>query len=135
MRDGGGQGAAGTILGTLVLTNTARATCTVLGYPGLQLLDARRHYLATTAVRGVVPGGAAAPALVLLRPGGQAHVRYDYNHVPTGAGSAAQQCPVSGYLEVTPPDATDFLLLRAALDPCNGRIVVGPVQSGGGTTG
>src|SRR5664280_1075661 len=110
---GPGQGAAGTIYGSLALRNHSDATCTLYGYPGLQLLDAARQALATQVDRGGSDGSALSgpPTMVTLAPRQVAHVQFKYSDVPTGPDAGATQCPRSTYLEVTPPDETDFLLL------------------------
>lgn len=129
---GPGQGAAGTIYGSLALRNHSDATCTLYGYPGLQLLDAARQALASQVDRGGSAGSALSgpPTLVTLAPGQVAHVQFKYSDVPTGPDAGATQCPRSTYLEVTPPDETDFLLLGTDIGPCRGVITVSPVRAG-----
>lgn len=131
VREAGGQAAAGTVLRSLDLTDTSAAVCTLYGYPGLQLLDGRRHYLPTTVTRGNSGDQPGPLPLVTMRPGATAHFSYNYKD---DFGSDPQQCPVAGYLEVTPPDETDFLLLHEGLAPCRGQIVVGPVNPGAGAS-
>lgn len=68
------QGAAGTELVSLVLTN-AGAACTVQGYPGVSLLDGQRNQVGPAAQRYsepyspvFLPSGASASALFTVTP-------------------------------------------------------------------
>src|SRR5664280_1075662 len=90
---GPGQGAAGTIYGSLALRNHSDATCTLYGYPGLQLLDAARQALATQVDRGGSDGSALSgpPTMVTLAPRQVAHVQFKYSDVPTGPDVGAEK--------------------------------------------
>jgi hypothetical protein len=127
----GQQGAAaGTILGYVRLTNTGGVTCTLFGYIGMGLLDADKRPLPSKVVRG---GGMGSEkqlpkTLVTLAPGQVAHVQYSFGDVPVGAQT---ECPASTYVQITPPDETDFLLVTQHLAPCGGgEIGIGAVQPG-----
>jgi hypothetical protein len=128
---GGQSGAAGTILGFIQLKNTGGVTCTLYGYIGMGLLDANKHPLPSNIVRG---GGMGSEkqlpkTLVTLAPGQVAHVEYSFSDVPSGT---ATSCPTSTYVQITPPDETDYLLVTEKLGPCQGgEIGIGAVQPGG----
>ncbi len=113
------------------MSNQSPVTCTAFGYVGLQMLDARGNPLVTRAIRG----GAfefrdVAPNLVMLAPGDVASFALGYTVFPTGNQIPAVACPQSTWLEVTPPDDFDHLVIPAALDPCEGNINVSPVVAG-----
>ncbi len=127
----GQTGAAGTLTVTVGLTNTSSATCTMQGYPGMQLLGSAGTSLPTTVVRGQGhfpnPAANAAPAPVSLAPGALAHVSIQYSDVPV-AGETT--CPSSAQAEVTPPTDTAYAVMTLAIAPCDhGTVHVSPVYT------
>ncbi len=126
----GTTGAAGTNEVTVALRSTSAAACVLTGYPGLQLLGPGAANLPTTVVRkGNYPFTAMAPATVTLANGQTAYFNIGYSDVPV-AGETS--CPTSTSFEVTPPDATDHLVVAGALAPCGGgTLVVSPVFAAG----
>jgi hypothetical protein len=110
------QGAAGSIIRTYTLVNTGSATCTLYGYPGLQLLGASGQKLPTEVVR--TP---AAEATVKLAHDGAAAFVLKYADA-TGYGTAS--CPSSASLEITPPNAYHSLTVTGS---------AGAVEAFGGT--
>lgn len=122
----GSSGAAGTIETTVALKSTAPTPCTLGGYPGLQMLTAAGAGLTTTVVRkGSYSFTAMAPTTVALAPGQSVYFNIGFSDVPSGSESF---CPTSASLEVTPPNATDHLVLAATLAPCSsGTLVVSPL--------
>jgi hypothetical protein len=130
---GQGQGAAGTITGTVTVTNTGSTPCTVNGYPNLALFSGSGAPLTVTVVNGLTvsisPPADGAPAAVTLAPAGTAQFAYQFSDVPVGSETS---CPTSEAASVTMPGATtgsaNFAL---AIDPCNnGTVHVSPVYSG-----
>ncbi len=130
---GQGQGAAGTITGTVTVTNTGSTPCTVNGYPILALFSGSGAPLTVTVVNGLTvsisPPADGAPAAVTLAPAGTAQFAYQFSDVPVGSETS---CPTSEAASVTMPGATtgsaNFAL---AIDPCNnGTVHVSPVYSG-----
>jgi hypothetical protein len=122
----GSSGAAGTIETTVALKSTATTPCALAGFPGLQMLSASGSNLPTQVVRtGSYSFTAIAPTTVILAPGQSAVFNIGYSDVPVGNETS---CPTSASVEVTPPNATDHLVLTAALAPCGGgTLAVSPV--------
>jgi hypothetical protein len=104
------------------------------GYPGLQMLDAAMANLPTNVVRkGSYGFTSMPPTTVTLTNGQTALFNIGYSDVPVGGETT---CPTSAYLEVTPPDALDHLVIAAALAPCGGgTLVVSPVYAATGSNG
>jgi Protein of unknown function (DUF4232) len=124
-----GGGAAGTIQESITMTNISSGTCTMLGYPGMLLLDATNSPLTTTVVRGGATFAASAAnqpaAMVTLSPQKAAAFSLSYSDVPVGTQTS---CPTSAKSEVTPPNDTGFAVIALAIAPCNsGTIHVSPV--------
>jgi hypothetical protein len=80
----------------------------------------------TTVVRkGNYSFTSMAPTTVTLASGQSAYFNIGYSDVPVGNETS---CPTSASLEVTPPNATDHLVVIATLSPCGGgTLVVSPV--------
>jgi hypothetical protein len=131
-REGGTNGALGNVLTVYVLKNTSATTCRLFGYPGLQMLDPSHRPLPTTVTRGgAYTFPAQAPSRVILRPGGLASFSVGYTDNPTGDEPPSVQCVPSTYVEITPPDEHQPLLLASLIAPCgHGDIIVSPVVSG-----
>ena len=118
----GSSGAAGTIETTVGLRSTAATPCILGGYPGLQMLGPGGAALPTNVVRkGNYSFTSMAPTTVTLAGGQSAYFNIGYSDVPVGNETS---CPTSASLEVTPPNATDHLVVTAALSPCGGGTLV-----------
>ena len=129
----GSGGAAGTIELTIALRSSSSTPCILGGYPGLQLLAASGASLPTTVVRkGSYPFTAMPPTTVTLSTGQSADFNIGYGDVPVGNETS---CPSASSMEITPPGATDHLVLVASLAPCSGgTVVVSPVFAAGTNT-
>ena len=128
----GRSGGAGTIEFTVALQSTSATPCVLTGYPGLQMLGPTGTGLPTQVVRkGGYSFTSMAPVTVTLTDGQSAYFNIGYSDVPVGAETS---CPSSTSLEVTPPDATDHLVVPAVLSPCGGgTLVVSPVFAAAGS--
>jgi hypothetical protein len=123
----GGSAATGHRLDIYALQNTSQISCTLYGYPGMQMYGASGAALPTTVIRG----GAfefldVTPQTVTLAPGDRASFALGFTVIPTGD----QTCPESSSLLVTPPNDYTQLGIAAALNPCGGIIHVSPVVAG-----
>jgi len=94
------------------LTNTLEVSCTLFGYPGLQLLGAAANGLPTITRRG---GGYLfaddGPTAIELSPNGLAEFAVEWVHVPS---AGEKNCLEAHALAVIPPD--EFGALRAPVD-------------------
>lgn len=135
-RAGQSNGATGHIGQVITLTNTSDVTCTLHGYPGLQMLGASGQALATNVLRTPsVVVQAENPTTVTLAPRQQGSFLLGYAD-QTGYGN--RTCPASVNLEVTPPNAHDHLVIPDQIsaygpsaDQC-GTINVSPIYPGSG---
>jgi hypothetical protein len=128
----GSSGAAGTIETTIALRSTSTTSCVLGGYPGLQLVSPTGADLPTVVTRmGNYSFTAMAPTTVTLAPGQTAYFNIGYSDVPVGTET---NCPTSGSMLVTPPNAFDHLTVSAMLAPCGGgSMTVSPVFSSTGS--
>ncbi len=123
------EGAAGSRYSAIVLTNRSRRSCTIYGYGGLQLLDARGRAVPTRQERDRT----TRPALVVLRPGRSVHADLHWSAVAQPGDSQTGTCqPEPAYLLVTPPDETRSLRIRWNAGPVCGQGLVfqGPYAAG-----
>ncbi|MFL5767391.1 MAG: DUF4232 domain-containing protein [Actinomycetota bacterium] len=122
VRDNGSEGGAGTIRGAWVFTNRSDTTCSLNGYPDLQLFRNGGRPLSTTTKKNLAP----APTRVVLHPDRSATFLSSYSDVPSGS----EKCGTSRVLEITAPGATAGLFIPAKLGPCGGVIRVSAVEAG-----
>lgn len=110
------EGAAGSTIRTYTLVNTGTNTCTLYGYPGLQLLGTGGTKLTTRVVR--TP--ATEKSVKLAHDAKVAFMMQFAN--ATGYGN--ESCPTSSSLEITPPNDYHYLTLTGP---------AGTIQAFGGT--
>jgi hypothetical protein len=124
--------AAGNIGVPLIVTNTSSASCGLFGYVGLQLDDGSHHSLVNATMRGSsMLFHDRGPRPLRLSPGDTASAGIGYGDVLIGGVDPASGCPLSTYLDVTPPDETTYLFLRARLGPRSaGTVEVTALQPG-----
>lgn len=119
------QGAAGTAYMYYDLTNIGPSACSMSGYPGVAVLDARGHIVQHAAKRG-----ARQPApvtRVTLRP--EEHARFLVNSTDVIPSPGCPKSYSGTTLQVYPPNQRTALLLSRTASFCDLR--VGPVQPAG----
>jgi hypothetical protein len=127
-----GTGAAGTIELSIDLTNHSATTCSLYGYPGMQLLDGSGNDIPTDVIRGGGPQFAVAaankaPTTVVLATGQTAAFSLSYEDVPVGSETS---CPTSVHALVTPPGDLTSATVALAIAPCGGGTIhVSPVYA------
>jgi hypothetical protein len=119
------QGAAGTIVGMITLTEVGTGTCTIDGYPTLTRFNASGTAVQTTMVHGLtinVSGPPSQPpAVVTLTPTQQAEFTFQYSDVVTGTETS---CATSTTLSITTPGATSASTpLALPINACNSGTV------------
>jgi len=122
VRENGSEGAAGTIRGAWVFTNRSNSTCSLNGYPDLQMYRKGGRPLATTTKKNLSPG----PSQVVLDPDDSGTFLSSYSDVPSGS----EKCTSSRVLEITAPGAGAGLFIPATLMPCGGVIRVSALEAG-----
>jgi Protein of unknown function (DUF4232) len=120
-----GQGAAGTAYITYGLTDAGTGSCTMLGYPGVAVLDAAGNIVQHAARRGTA-GRAVPVRLITLAPGSRATFLVNSTDVIPSPGCTHAYTGVT--LQVFPPNQRAALHLAYTGSFCDLR--VGPVQHG-----
>lgn len=123
----GSNGAAGTIVLTVTLTNKG-AACTLKGYTRLQLMASARQTLPTHVVHGGLAILNQKPRLVRLAHNGVASVLVGYSDVPHGY---EHSCPTgSEILFRVPGDATWIPVLARTNACAHGNLSESPILAG-----
>lgn len=124
------QGAAGHIGVIYRIHNLTARSCTLYGYPGVQLLDRNFLSLPTRAHRGVgIIVGPIPPRIVRLGARGNAYFALGYSDVPVNN----RPCPTAYYLMIFPPN--DFLPVvtyaaaGGGITACRGALDLSPVTT------
>jgi hypothetical protein len=132
IRASASQGAAGHIAIIYRIHNLTAATCTLYGYPGVQLLD--RHFLSLPTHEHRSPGnlvGAIPKRLVSVGPHGNAYFALGYSDVQIDS----QPCVTAFYLMIFAPNDLLPVVTYAAgpfaggILACSGNINVSPVTA------
>jgi hypothetical protein len=119
MGDGGG-GAAGSFYSLIEFTNTSSASCTLYGYPGVSMRDAKSALIGAPAARNAT----STPGVVTLAPGDSASATFKMTD--TTVYPAAKCKPVtSTYLMIYPPDQTASIELSFKGSTCSNASVIG----------
>jgi hypothetical protein len=125
----GGQGATGHGLLGFAMQNTGSASCTTLGYPGIQFLSKRAAALPTHDTRTTTDFfGTTKLARLSVAPGQSASFRLGVSH-----GSASPSgCTTAGYVQVIPPNDTSSVRIAVpgGVYECGGTVTVSPMQPG-----
>jgi hypothetical protein len=125
----GGQGATGHGLLGFAMQNTGSASCTTLGYPGIQFLSKSGAALPTHDTRTTTDFfGTTKLARLTVAPGQSASFRLGVSH-----GSASPKgCVTAGYVQVIPPNDTSTvrIAIPGGVYECGGGVTVSPMQPG-----
>ena len=106
---GPSTGAAGSIAGEFGFTNRSTRTCSLFGFPRINMLDASGGNIST--LDRTAPGAfGIAAKTVVLAPGATAYFGVEY---ASQTGFATLRCPKSVALRITPPQVAGSLTLRA----------------------
>ncbi len=128
----GSEGATGHIEASFQLRNVSQKTCTLFGYPGAQMLDAKGSALPTHVQRGgaFFANTRRRPREVRLVPGSSAGFVFGYSDNPEYGGGGPKPCPAATQLEVTPPNTYSQLVISLrgpSFAPCGGVLIASPV--------
>lgn len=116
-----GQGvAAGQATRIVALRNTSGVTCTMVGYPGIQLYDSAGRPVNTTTVRQPPPG-----TVVTLAPGVSAHFQLSYSD---GTGLSNPTCPTYGVGLTPRNDTSQVKIPNSTISPCYQSGIIPPRQ-------
>lgn len=130
--------AAGSLSERVTFTNTSSATCTLTGFPGMQMLDAQGKPLPTRVHRGSASSVPPVPErTVTLAPGGTASFVAGW---ADATGYAGDTCPTSAQVEITAPNDYSSKTIAWQITPYGGnvqhlqcgQIAVSPVYAGSG---
>ena len=118
---GGGDAGAGNLYRYLVLTNHGSTPCSLTGFPGLSLLDAKGGQLGAPATFDHSMGYAR----VVLQPGASAS-----DTVHTLNQGATSCSGTSSSLRIYPPGDTASLVIPGQVTLCGGELSVSPFTAG-----
>lgn len=121
-----GGGEADVAYYTPVVENVGAATCSVSGFPTLQLRDASGNALPTTVtdgVAGLTEDQSGTP--VVLATGSLASVTFTFRDDPT----QGTDCATASTIDIGIPGGGTYTLQRS-LSPCSGAIAVSSFQPG-----
>ena len=124
----GSDATAGSFLVTLGLRNTSQSTCTLSGFPAIELFNRRGAPIASTTVQaGSLPSTDFTPAPVSL--GSEATAYFNLVYADTsGDGSP---CPTAWAIGATPPASSIRLRVSGRFKVCNATVTVSPVFAAG----
>jgi hypothetical protein len=129
------QGAAGTIIGTITLSEVGTGTCTIEGYPTLTRFNSSGNSVSTTVVQGLTVNLSGPPSqpptLITLTSTQQAEFTFQYSDVVTGSETS---CAISTTVSVTTPGASKASApVPLSISACNnGTVAVSPVYAATG---
>lgn len=118
-----GNPGAGNIYNEYALTNISNKTCTLYGYPGAELLDARNRPVGVNIERDT----SKPRKTVTLVPGGKAYFVLRYGKKYLYPDYQNKCAPDSAKLEVTPPNTYNHLIIKDREVACR-RATISPVS-------
>jgi hypothetical protein len=116
---------------SIAVANTSTTTCTMRGFPGLEVLDATGHVVATAGDGCVYMGCRRSDVLVTVHPGELASFALEWRSFPQYP--AQQTCPQGVRLRITPPGAADHLDLATTVRACGVPPIVNVSRMAWGT--
>ena len=115
VKAGEGNAAMGGVRETpFIFTNVSSSSCTLEGYPGLELLN-EKGILVKRATKQKSDEGVAA---VTIEAGKTAWFNLNYN--AGGAGYMGKPCPTYSKVKITVPGITQPFVLREEIQTCKG---------------
>lgn len=125
----GGQGATGHGLLGFAMQNAGSASCSTVGYPGIQFVSGRGAALPTRDIRTTTDFfGTTKLARLMVAPGQSASFRLGVSH-----GAATKQaCVTAGSVQVIVPNdtSTTRIAIPGGVYECGGAVTVSPMQPG-----
>lgn len=127
--------AAGTRQAPFVVANRAAAPCSLSGYFGLALVNARGLPVGPSPTQQPALVGAAGTPSGLVVVTGAATARFLFEW--DGTAAPGQTCPPATSVELTAPGQTDHVTLAArtgdgtVVAPCSASTQIGPVTASG----
>jgi hypothetical protein len=120
------QNGASNFANVYSLENTSQQTCTLEGYPGVQLLNAGQQPLAIAVSQqtSAYLYNNQQPQLVTLAPATSAYFILEWNAGVNGSGN----CPGAAFVVVTPPGNQANLRIASMVDVCTGSVIVSPIE-------
>jgi membrane-bound inhibitor of C-type lysozyme len=127
---GDGDAGAGNRVRNFSFQNIGSQACSLTGYPGVTLMDARGR--AVSSIRADQSPGSyfrqgQAPTPVELAPQAKAYFEVAWNVVPDE--TMQKTCPSVATLRATAPDDTASVSLPFEFQPCGGKIRVSPIRA------
>ena len=114
--------AAGTVGEAFTLKNVSSATCTIDGYPDIQLYDSSGNAMPTATTRnGAYAFTSSTPTLLTVSPGNVVSFNVGFSGV---GQSGSNSCPSASRVSVALPQGNfhypDMLTVNDSINPCNG---------------
>jgi hypothetical protein len=105
------------------LQNTSQQTCTLEGYPGVQLLDEHQQPMSVTVLQqtSAYLYNTQTVQLVTLAPGASGYFILEWSAGPNSCGGAAS-------VLVTPPGDQTSLQIAGTIQACTGTVIVSPIE-------
>lgn len=104
----------------IAFKNVSKTSCTLRGYPDLQMLDAAAKPITTHLHKGTSYTVQTTPEdMVTLLPGGEALFDLGYS---SSTGYGTLKCPTATQEEITPPGSDQPIIVNWQMDPYGGSI-------------